>query len=246
MIALCNLLHMSVLRNIFLKFPLFVFSENRKFGLPVRSKKPFLSMRVFSLAVLLALFIFSSAWAQPAMSSFSRLQQVSATLVSATPATLFTPKKGKERNYFNVALKNETVVKAYTRIDTRVVPHSVTILLGGEIKHLTPAETHLVSLLKDDGDEAIGIPTDTCWLFKMAKGALNIYTYLPYPDWNMVVALQKGEHGDIVRITAETLKTMIADNPKALQLFNLNKWRLAIEAYNGHWIHPDEFKNRRR
>jgi hypothetical protein len=38
---------------------------------------------------------------------------------------------------------------------------------------------------------------------------------------------------------------MIADNPKALQLFNLNKWRLAIEAYNGHWVHPDEFKARR-
>jgi hypothetical protein len=203
-------------------------------------------MRVFSLTVLLALLIFSSAFAQPTLSSFSRLQQVSATLVSATPATLFTPKKGKERNYFNVALKNETIVKAYTRIDTRATPHSVTISLGDEIKQLTPAQTHLVSLLKDDGEEAIGIPADTCWLFKMARGTLNIYTYLPYPDWSMVVALQKGDNGDIMRITAETLKSMIADNPKALQLFNLNKWRLAIEAYNGHWIHPDEFKFRRK
>ena len=62
----------------------------------------------------------------------------------------------------------------------------------------------------------------------------------------MAIALQKGDNGNIVRITAETLKAMIADNPRALQLFNLNKWRLAIEAYNGHWIHPDEFKSRRR
>jgi len=203
-------------------------------------------MRVFSLTVSLALLVFSSALAQPAMSGFSRLQQVSATLVSATPSTLFTPKRGRERNYFNVALLNETIVKSYTRIDTRSMPHSVTIALGGELRHLTPSQTHLVSLLKDDGSEAIGIPADTCWLFKMAEGALNIYTYLPYPDWSMVVALQKGNDGSIVRITAETLKDMIADNPRALQLFNLNKWRLAIEAYNGHWIHPDEFKSRRR
>lgn len=203
-------------------------------------------MRVFSLTISLALLIFSSASAQIAVSSFSRLQQVSATLVSATPSTLFTPKKGKEKNYFNVALLNETIVKAYTRIDTKTIPHSVTITQGNEIQRLTPTQTHLVSLLKDDGDETIGIPADTCWLFKMAKGALNIYTYLPYPDWNMVVALQKGEDGNIVRITAESLKTMIADNPRALQLFSLNKWRLAIEAYNGHWIHPDEFKSRRR
>jgi len=203
-------------------------------------------MRVFSLTVSLALLVFSSAVAQPTLSSLSRLQQVSATLVSATPSTLFTPKRGKEKNYFNVALINETIVKAYTRIDTRSVPHSVTITLGGEARRLTPSQTQLVSLLKDDGDEAIGIPADTCWLFKMAEGALNIYTYLPYPDWNMVVALQKGDDGHIVRITAETLKSMIADNPKALQLFNLNKWRLAIEAYNGQWIHPDEFKTRRR
>lgn len=203
-------------------------------------------MRVFSLTVLYALLLFSSAAAQSSMSSFSRLRQVSATLVSATPSTLFTPRKGRERNYFNVALRNEKVVKAYTRIDVKTVPHSVTIALGSEVKTLKPSDTHLVSLLKDDGDETIGIPADTCWLFKMAQGALNIYTYLPYPDWSMVVALQKGDNGDIVRITAETLKTMIADNPKALQLFNLNKWRLAIEAYNGHWISPDEFRTRRR
>ena len=202
-------------------------------------------MRVFSLTVSLALLAFSSTHAQT-LSSFSRLQQVSATLVSATPSTLFTPKRGRERNYFNIALLNETIVKSYTRIDTRSVPHSVTIALGEQVQRLTPTQTHLVSLLKDDGDEAIGIPADTCWLFKMAKGALNIYTYLPYPDWSMVVALQKGDDGTIVRITAETLKDMIADNPQALQLFNLNKWRLAIEAYNGHWIHPDEFKARRR
>jgi hypothetical protein len=203
-------------------------------------------MRVFGLAISFALLVFSSTHAQFAMSSFSRLQQVSATLVSATPSTLFTPKKGKEKNYFNVALLNETIVKSYTRIDTKTTPHSVTISLGAEVQRLIPSQTHLVSLLKDDGDETIGIPADTCWLFKMAKGALNIYTYLPYPDWGMVVALQKGDEGNIVRITAESLKTMIADNPKALQLFNLNKWRLAIEAYNGSWIHPDEFKARRR
>jgi hypothetical protein len=203
-------------------------------------------MKVSSLTVSFALLVFSSALAQPTLSSFSRLQQVSATLVSATPSTLFTPKKGKERNYFNVALLNETIVKSYTRIDTRSVPHSVTIAQGDQVQRLTPSQTHLVSLLKDDGDEAIGIPADTCWLFKMAEGTLNIYTYLPYPDWSLVIALQKGDNGNIVRITPETLKTMIADNPRALQLFNLNKWRLAIEAYNGHWIHPDEFKSRRR
>ena len=203
-------------------------------------------MRVYSLTVSFALLVFSSALAQPVMSSFSRLQQVSATLVSATPSTLFTPKRGKERNYFNVALLNETIVKSYTRIDTRTVPHAVTIMQGGQTQRLTPSQTHLISLLKDDGDEAIGIPADTCWLFKMAEGKLNVYTYLPYPEWSMVIALQKGDDGKIVRITAETLRAMIADNVKAVHLFNLNKWRLAIEAYNGHWIHPDEFVSRRR
>ncbi|RKR81736.1 hypothetical protein BDD43_1887 [Mucilaginibacter gracilis] len=79
-----------------------------------------------------------------------------------------------------------------------------------------------------------GISTDSCWLFKVAKGKINIYSHLSEVLQlnNMYLrAFQVGD-GPIQKVDSASLLTVIKDNPKAMKAFKKKDYYKAINKFN--------------
>jgi hypothetical protein len=165
---------------------------------------------------------------------------------NSNPLVLFQRSEVKIKRYYNVALLCDTVVKAYTRVDIRSKPHTIDLELDGKTVTLTPSDTHFISMLSDLGEETLGIPADTCWLFGNQNDKINVYTFLPFSGWEFIAAIQKGENGNIVMFTPENVLEMISDNPDAMQLLEQGEIEDAIRVYNGRWVSADGYFSKRK
>lgn len=83
-----------------------------------------------------------------------------------------------------------------------------------------------------------GIPNDSCWMFKIVKGAINIYSYLSECEGGgggfdpaTIVAIQLNE-GSIVKLNQENLNQMVNGDADALEDVVKKKFYKAIKKYN--------------
>lgn len=79
-----------------------------------------------------------------------------------------------------------------------------------------------------------GMPTDSCWLFLVGSGKINVYSHLSQTvDLNNLYlrAFQVGS-GPVQKIDSASLFSVIKDNPKAVKAFNKKDYYTAIEKYN--------------
>jgi hypothetical protein len=87
--------------------------------------------------------------------------------------------------------------------------------------------------------EVKGIATDSCWMFKAIKGAVNAYSYLSeyedransYFDSGTIVAIQSND-GPIVKYTEDNLKQMVGQDAKALEIIQNKNYFRAIKRFN--------------
>lgn len=92
--------------------------------------------------------------------------------------------------------------------------------------------------------ETYGVPNDSCWMFKVISGPLNVYAksfnYLvPVDDFGdeneldpqSVIAIQSND-GPILPFNPNNLKNIIEKNAKALKLISEKKYFRAIKKYN--------------
>lgn len=83
-----------------------------------------------------------------------------------------------------------------------------------------------------------GIASDSCWMFKVIKGTINVYSYLSESegggggfDPGTIVAIQLKD-GPIVKSNEENLKQMVKGDVDALEDVNKKKLYKAIKKYN--------------
>jgi len=87
-----------------------------------------------------------------------------------------------------------------------------------------------------------GIAKDSCWMFKVLSGSINVYAYLSfetdrYFDEGTIVGIQLHDDGPIVKFTEENLKQMVGNDIDALENIQRKNYIKAINKYN---------RNRRR
>jgi hypothetical protein len=150
-----------------------------------------------------------------------------------TEPFVFKRKATRIKSYYNIALLEDSLVNAYTRVDTKSIPHSITARVGKLTRKFTPRDTQFIVRIGDFSEEYIGLPADSCWMFKMIKGNINVYYFLPFNEWKFAVAIQKNDDGPIQKITSDLIKSLISDAPKAIQFFEANRHLEAILVYNG-------------
>jgi hypothetical protein len=85
--------------------------------------------------------------------------------------------------------------------------------------------------LDKNGEEIMGMPHDSCWLFLAIKGKINAYSVTTEFNDPMIAYVQKGD-GPLLAITAEILAELMADNEKALTILSRNNIDKAIRVYN--------------
>lgn len=90
----------------------------------------------------------------------------------------------------------------------------------------------------DDNETVVGIPTDSCWSFRMISGPLAVYTsdvsYLTEKndlDKQVILGIQLND-GPIEKYTEENLTRMIGGDPKAAEFLNKKQFYKAVKRFN--------------
>jgi len=137
--------------------------------------------------------------------------------------------KGK----FTVVMKSDSV---FTDKLNLTLTDSVNSLIinrskryGGDII-IHPEDTKQVRQVYN-GKIYTGIPSDSCWLFKIIPGAINCYAPFPTENSDFVIAVQKGD-GPILPMTKDNLNEMI-DDPILRKTIQNGKLYRAVWKYNG-------------
>ncbi|HWZ22337.1 MAG TPA: hypothetical protein VNW06_06755, partial [Cytophagaceae bacterium] len=124
-------------------------------------------------------------------------------------------------------------IRKHTKIELSDSGHFIRVKKNEEELLIKPSDTKEVRYTTAEGREYIGIPKDNCWLFKMSsKGEISVYTYLPGNMLKYVIAIKKGENGDIVPYTKENILIMVEDNETSLKYAEANDLWKAISSYN--------------
>ncbi|MBB5637618.1 hypothetical protein HDE68_003533 [Pedobacter cryoconitis] len=80
-----------------------------------------------------------------------------------------------------------------------------------------------------------GVPTDSCWMFKMITGPISAYSFLSdsEPNFNpaTIVAIQLND-GPIVKLNEENLEAIVGRDKDALEIVKKNRFYSAIRKYN--------------
>jgi hypothetical protein len=144
--------------------------------------------------------------------------------------------------YF-VVLKDSSQLKVKSKIWSDTVKHvnyvvyenkSVSKSDSDRKRNILPSET--ISIMRFDrttGSDITGIASDSCWLFKVVKGKINIYSFLSETeiDSEYITAIQVGD-GPIEALNEDQLRTLMQDNKKALKFLDKKNYYNAILRYN--------------
>ena len=133
---------------------------------------------------------------------------------------------------FHIILKNDSTVIERTRINlSKDEDNSLTVKHKGSKHEVFPKDTKFIFRMTLEGKQIVGIPSDSCWLFKSVLGKINGYSFLAEEGIEHIIAIQEGS-GPIVPLTKENLLPMVATNPKALKLAQKDKLHRAITTFN--------------
>jgi len=152
-------------------------------------------------------------------------------------------KEFKSAIYTDSATKKHFIVyidKKYKKTDTN------------RYKKIYPSQTlNLVCVLvaKDDvndnpGEYVPGIPTDSCWMFKVISGHISVYSFLvknqSFPILPSTFVGLQLNGGPIIPYNEASLKSIIADDSDAMESFQKKKYEKAIKRYNSDMEKKDK------
>jgi hypothetical protein len=202
--------------------------------------------------LLLFLFISFSLHAQPAgwQSQVNRVQsrqfqqmQLQRTLNRPYSYNYMSDYLVNVKYEYAVVLRDSSQVKVKSKIYSDTVNHvnylvyedrSVSKSDSDRKKKILPSET--LSIMRFDrltGGDVTGLPTDSCWLFKVVKGKINIYSFLSETDIDSdyITAIQVGE-GPIEPLKEDQLRELMKDNKRAMKFLEKKNYYTAILKYN--------------
>jgi len=147
---------------------------------------------------------------------------------------------------FKVTMKDGTVKVVTSKIYADTTTHkSYLIFVNKDLKRsdpnretrVYPSETVKISREQVDFEKKFdveGVPTDSCWLFKVMKGKINAYSHLSeVVDLNEAYlrAFQTGD-GPIQKLDSAALAPLVKEDPKAFKAFEKKNYYKAIDKYN--------------
>lgn len=132
---------------------------------------------------------------------------------------------------FSVVLKNGEEKKIKSKIHLADSVHSLTYKENGEKKKLLPTETQEIYRYTNTGKKIAGVPTDSCWLFKVLEGKINGYSFLSEESSSYLSAFQNGD-GEILPLTKNNLLPIVGDDPKRVKWVEKGNFAKAILDYN--------------
>ena len=143
----------------------------------------------------------------------------------------FKTNEANKQHTFTIILQNDSFLTTKTTLNLDNFVHTLTYGKKESKIIIRPIETKAIYRLDKNGEEIMGMPHDSCWLFLAIKGKINAYSVTTEFDDPMIAYVQKGD-GPLLAITAEILAELMADNEKALTILSRNNIDKAIRVYN--------------
>lgn len=94
---------------------------------------------------------------------------------------------------FTLVLKNDSIVQVKGRIDISDKYHFIKGKVKKQRVASKPSDTKEIYHITKAGFKLIGIPADSCWLFKAMQGKISLYSYMAERGSDNIIAIQKGE-----------------------------------------------------
>lgn len=135
---------------------------------------------------------------------------------------------------FRVVLWDDSTFMTDTRIDVvEKGNHSITVKSKKDQWRFFPKDTKSISRITLEGKKLVGIPADSCWLFKAESGRINCYSFLAEPGMTHVIAIQDGEDAPIVPLTKENMLAIIGpEDARVYKLVQKGKLIKAVIEFN--------------
>jgi hypothetical protein len=140
-------------------------------------------------------------------------------------------KNNTSKQPYTIILKSDSCFTASTRIYLSEDKHYIIVKKRKVKRQIFPAETKTISCKDIDGSTLIGIPADSCWFFKISKGRINSYSFIPEKGMYHVTAIQEG-NGPIVPLNEDNVRKMVEGNTNALELVKREELIKAIQTFN--------------
>ncbi len=134
---------------------------------------------------------------------------------------------------FTVVLKSDSVINLKSRIESDEKKMYVIHKEKKEKRKIFPNDTREIYGYSSLYGRIKGTPADSCWLFKAYTGAINSYLSLPMKDYNLVIAIQKGDGGEIVQLNKKNVEAITGrEDPKIAKWLDKNKLIRILMYYN--------------
>lgn len=97
-----------------------------------------------------------------------------------------------------------------------------------------PKETLKISRLDNDGTEYVGMPNDSCWLFKIISGKITAYSIVSqtYQDDSIYLTAFSVDNGPIQKLTPDALGDILKPDERAYRAFKADDYFMAINRFN--------------
>lgn len=150
------------------------------------------------------------------------------------PMYYYGNRQASVKHTFTIVLSGDSSVTTNTKINISEKQHTMRVKTPVGKRTLFPSNTQEIYRITAMGKKLTGIPADSCWLFKVASGAINSYSHLAEEGYVYVIAIQNGNDAPIVPITRKNLEAILGEtiDPKVKKLIDKNNLTSAIERYN--------------
>ena len=136
------------------------------------------------------------------------------------------------KHQFTIVLKNDSVFAAKTIVKANETTYFVQIKNGKEKTRLLPNQTKEIFWMDPAKGKMSGVASDTCWLFTMVKGKINLYS--PIPEYLAEpVAFSDSEDGRIIKLDSDRLLEYIGyTDTKLVNMITRKDYHKAVARYN--------------
>jgi hypothetical protein len=147
---------------------------------------------------------------------------------------------------FEILLKDSTKEKTYTAIQFDTILRKTYLVIvdkkfsksepDDRYKRIYPDQTLKISRINYSDKSLIGTSKDSCWMFKIISGPINVYSYLseePGPTFNTatIIGIQMNDE-PILAYNVDDLKKMVGEDKDALEDIEKKDYLGAIKRYN--------------
>jgi hypothetical protein len=99
-------------------------------------------------------------------------------------------------------------------------------------RSIRPNETLSITYLPKKGEPMVGMPTDSCWIFKLVEGDVNLYAVTPQPADQFVIYVESSSDNLFLKATKANFRKLLKKDQGIGLDINTQQFSSAVRRHN--------------